>query len=268
MEDPFSALLKSLQSVFHLEAMRNGKYIYPSVQQLKEATEGYNPAAQNTFLNLLKAIKECMPHIEKWRINFNSIDWTKVLSHPKLSTKFQFSALNHSKEEANLSQLLTCKTGKTLTQLDSSEVVQALIDNRNRPGFCQKLSAHLKKYPDFLFHLLQDSESNFVKICNTRLILYLTDQQIAKAIIKHLPAFVHKQSEPFEEVDHLIHRLNEILSNGRSVSTLLRNAEVKPILYNSIFFQIYLSDSYQSHREKPSQPDAISENELLKPDMS
>jgi hypothetical protein len=263
--------------------MRNGKYTFPAVQQLKEATEQYDSKQKNTFIQLLRAIKEALPHIEKWRINFDSIrksmdelakrqqmpriDWTKILSHPKVSSKFQFSALNHSAKEVELSSLLASKSDKPFFQMGHSEVTQALVDLRDRLGFSQKLSTYLKKYPDFLFQLILDSEKNFIKICNTRLILYLSDQQIAKAIIKHIPAFVHKQSEPFAQVEQLVHTLNDILSNGRSISTLLRNAEAKPILYNSVFFQIYQSDSYNSRQEQTPELYDHSKSDVLKPDL-
>ena len=269
MEDPFSALRNSLQSVFHLEAMRNGKYIYPAVQQLKDAMDRYKSQEKNTFIDLLKAIEEALPNIEKWRINFDlirksmdnlakahqmpSIDWTHIVSHPKVSSRFQFSALNQSLEEESLNTWITNRTGKSFFHMDPSEVTRALVDNKDGNGFYPILSAYLKKYLDFLFHLIMDSEKNFIKICHSRLILYLTDPQIATAIIQHLPAFVHKKGEPFEQVDQVVHTLNDILSKGRSVSTLLRNTEAEPILLNSIFFQLYQSDGYTKQTQQQSE---------------
>ena len=290
MKDPYSDLFKSLKTVFHLEAKRNGKFIYPEVQRLKEASERYDPAEKKTFNDLLNAIEDAMHRIEKWRwrVNFNSIkdsmdhlakihqmptiNWRKVFSHPKVSPTFQF---NPSAQEPDLSTWLAAKTRKPFFQLTPKEVIQALInnsdgpliDNNDRRIFSQKLSAHLKKYPDFLFHLIMDSEKNFNKICRSRLIFYLTDEQIAKAIIKHIPAFVHKRGEPFEQVDDLIHTLNDILSNGRSVSTLLRNADARPILFNSTFFQIYQSESYTKRQTHPASSEPHLESELSKPDL-
>lgn len=287
MEDYFSNLSKSLQSLFHLESMRNGKYTYPAVQQLKDAIENYHPKAKNTFVQLLRALKEALPYIEKWRINFDSIrksmdqlakihqmptiNWNLVLAHPKVSSRFQFSALNHARREVDLRSWLTSKTDKSYFQLQPSEITHALLENINRPGFSQKLSTHLKKYPDFLFRLIMDSEENFTKICKSRLILYLTDKQIAQAIIQHIPTFINQEAKPFEQVTQLVHTLNEILSNGRSVSTLLRNAQATPVLLNSIFFQLYQSERYQNHQKQASAIDPVSEqeladNELLNPD--
>lgn len=280
MEDPFSTLLKSLQSIFHLEAMRNGKYTYPPVQQLKDATERYNPDGKHTFISLLGAIKEALPYIEKWQVNFDairkpmdalakqhhmpSIDWNKILAHPKVSPRFQFTALNHSRVNDDLIVWLTSKIGKPYAQLDHVEMTQAMVEFRGRQGFSQRLKDHLNKEPDFLFDLIMKSEKNFIKICHTRLILYLTDEQLAQAIIQHIPHLIHKQKEPFEQVELLIHKLNEILSNGRSVSTLLRNSAAKPILDNSIFFQIYQSDEYKNRHDVPSAP-IERESEPLKP---
>lgn len=57
------------------------------------------------------------------------------------------------------------------------------------------------------------------------------------------------------------------MSNGRSVSTLLRNAEAKPILLNSTFFQIYQSERYTSRQTQPITSDSHQESELLKPHL-
>lgn len=289
MEDPFSALSKSLQSVFHFEAMRNEEYVYPSIKQLKNAIEHYNSKEKNTFIDLLQAINLSLPRIEKWRIDFDpikksmddlakmhhmpTIDWSKILLHSKVSSRFQFSALNHSAKDDSLSTWLTSKTGKSFFQMDPSEITQALIGNRDRIGFSQKLRTHVEKYPDFLFQLIFDSEKNFIKICHSRLILFLTDPQIAKAIIKHLPAFLHKKGEPFEQVAQLVHTLNDILSKGRSVSTLLRNAEAKPILFNSILFQLHESEEYakfqsqQSPQEQSKHSEPLLESVSSKPEL-
>ena len=94
------------------------------------------------------------------------------------------------------------------------------------------------------------SERNFAKISHTRLCLYLTDTQLALAILKHSPKFVNDNENPHAQVEVLVHKLNSILSNGRSVGTLLRNSDAKTILENSIFFQIYQSDEYQSRDEE------------------
>lgn len=282
MKAPFSALIRSLQSVFHLEVMRHGKYIYPAVQQLREAIEHYNPEIKSTFIELQKAVKEAMPYIQKRNVNLDTITtsmnelaeihhlpaihWASVRTQGKISSRFQFSALNHAVKDTDLTTWITNKTGKYFFQLEPNEVTQALIDNKNKHGFSQRLSAYLEKNPDFLFHLILESEKNFIRICRSRLILYLTDQQIAKSIIQHIDCFVHKKTDPFAQVEQLIHTLNDILSNGRSVSTLLRNAEAKPILFNSIFFQLYQSEGYSQYQERAQQSEEELNREIMRLD--
>lgn len=51
MDDPFSTLREAVKSVFHLIPMRNGKYIYPEIQQLKEAIENYQPDEKQRSLD-------------------------------------------------------------------------------------------------------------------------------------------------------------------------------------------------------------------------
>lgn len=151
--------------------------------------------------------------------------------------------------------------------MDHTELTQTLVDNRDRLGFSQKLSNHLKKDPDFLYNIILRSERNFIKISQTRLILYLTDEQLARAIIKHIPVLMHKRKEPFEQIEQLIHTLNEILSNGRSVSTLLRNTDAKTILENSTLFQMYLSEEYKNRHQHPNKDPDLQTKESLKPGL-
>lgn len=51
MDDPFSALIEAIKSVFHLIPMRNGKYTYPEIQRLKEAIEHYQPDEKKRSLS-------------------------------------------------------------------------------------------------------------------------------------------------------------------------------------------------------------------------
>jgi hypothetical protein len=263
MYDPFAVLVHSLEPVFRLEVKRNGDYIYPAIRNLKQAIEHYDPEIKRSFLKLLGAIKKALPYIEKWqRIEFDTIrkpidilakrhqvpkmNWEHLLSQAEVSPKFQFSALNHSPNSDDLLVWITAKSCNPSAQLNHTELTLSLVEHREKRGFGQKLNDHLKKDPDFLLNLIMKSEKNFIKIVNTRLSLYLADQQIAKAIIKHIPSLVNKETEPYAQIEELVHKLNDILSNGRSVSTLLRNSEAKAILDNSLFFQIYQSEEYQN----------------------
>lgn len=286
MEDPLSALLTSLQAVFQLETIRNGKYTISAVQQLKESLEQYDSSpSKKNFLGLLKAIRDALPYlvpyIEKSRLHFDTIkslmeeinqehnlppiNWNTFLSHPKVSQTFQFSALNHSPSQDDLLVWITSKSGKPYAKLNDSELTHTLVNHREYDGFTQKLIEHLKKYPDFLFDLIMKSDKNFHKLCQSRLVLYLTDQQLAHAIIKYIPSLAHEQKDPHEQVASIIYDLNvKILSNGRSVSTILRSSEAKTILDNSVFFQIYQSDEYQNSSDISQQYVANDEASGLK----
>lgn len=269
MTDPFSKLLASLQSLFQWEAMRNHKYTNPLVQQLKEATDKYDPHSPKTFINLLEAIQMCSPRMKIWQVNLDTVkkcmDALAKLHHlpnpaaPSLPTedsRFPFNKPNPL-SEMSFTAWLSKRAGKPYQQIPHQELAQLLvneINNHDRPGFSKKLAEHLQKYPDFLAQLIMESKKNFIKICNSRLILHLNDQQIARAIVQHIPALVQKKYDPFAQVDQLMHTLNNILSNGCSVATLLRNSKAKPILYNSVFFQIYESDSYK-YRDIQAQHD-------------
>lgn len=272
MADPFSALLKSLQSVFHLVAMRNGKYAYTPIQTLKEAVDGYDPSEKKTFIALFKALKNALPYLEKWRIdldfvkskmdelarsqNMPDIDWNKIIEHRTYSAGFQFSSLNHSRE-LTLVPWIATKLGKSFADLNHFEVTHVLVDFRDHHGFSQKLNAHLKEDPDFLAQLIMESERNFIKISHTRLSLYLTDTQIAEAILKHAPKLLSTHENPLVQIEQFIHTLNGILSNGRSVNTLLRNTEAKTILERSDLFQLYQSDQYKTRGDHaPKGPSA------------
>lgn len=266
MEDPFGALVRSLEPVFHLEAMRNGKYTFSPIQRLKDATQAYKQKkVKATYSELLMALRESLPFLEKWQVDFNSIitnmdnlalrhnmqlsNWNKILKHPKVSLKFQFSALNHS-TEIELIPWITSKTGKLMSQINHFELTEILIDLRNEQGFSQKLSAHLNKEPDFLVKLILSSERNFNKILHTRISLFLNDAQIANAIIEHLPKLVNADAPLFTQVDQIVNKINSILSNGRSISTMLRNSEAKVILERSELFRLYQSPEYINHKEE------------------
>jgi hypothetical protein len=254
MGSPFSALKEALQPVFHLETMRNGKYIYQEIQQLKDSLECFEHN-KHDFIGLLKVLRAALPYIEKWRVDFNSIrtpvdslakvlnrpmiNWDEFLSKSNASPKFQFSALQRKKNAIGLLPWLAAQSRTKVSAEDIESQIRALLECKDFIGFSQKLSAHLEKNPDFLSRLIMKSETNFIQITNTRLILYLTDRQLAEAIIKHIPKLVQQEVNSQDQAIALVDKLNEILSNGRSVSTLLRNTEAKFILDNSKLLQIY-----------------------------
>jgi hypothetical protein len=186
------------------------------------------------------------------------VDWDKYLTHPKVSPRFSFQ----NPQDVDFIPWLNAMSEKTSTEQEPSLHSQ-LITHREELGFSQKLISHLKKDPEFLSRLIMESKENFIQISGTRLIFYLTDVQIAQAIIQYLPELLPEHPNPFVQVELLIDRLNGILSNGRSISTLLRNSEAKAILDGSEFFQIYQSDEYKNRQEYPS----FEEDEYSKPQI-
>jgi hypothetical protein len=254
MNDPFAVLKDALECVFHCEPMRNGKYIYPEIQQLKISLDNAQINNKKSFIDLSKAIKTVLPRIAKYlengHIDFNSIkdpidsiakkfdlpliNWDAHFA--KYSLRFSFS---DKSKDLELLPWLEATSGSTGMEHDIQAQVRILLEYREHYGFSQKLSAHLEKDPDFLFRCIMHSEKNFSQISQTRLILYLTDQQLAEAIIKHLPHLVPKHKNPAQQAEKLVDGLNKTLSNGRSVSTILRNTEAKLILDNSELLQLY-----------------------------
>ena len=106
-----------------------------------------------------------------------------------------------------------------------------------------------------------ESKENFTDICKSKVILHLTDKQIAQAIIEHLPHFTQQDAEPFEQAAKLVDTLNGILSHGRSVSTLLRSSEAEKILSKDILFQLHQREDLASHQVQ-STPSEQTESEL------
>ena len=170
MNDPFSALKNAIQSIFHLEAMRKGRYVYPEIQQLKDALEDFQPDNKRNFVALLNTLRAALPFIEKWRIDFNTlrtpldslakklnlpiIHWDTFLSHSNASQKFQFSALNHKHKETELLSWLAAKSGATVLRNNPDTQISMLVKYSEHFGFSPKLRAHLKKIRIFYLGLL------------------------------------------------------------------------------------------------------------------
>lgn len=274
MIDPFATLKEALKPIL----MRNSKDIYREITVLQIALDNFKTNNKKSFLELLKAVRATATcnYIEKWRIDFNTIrapldalnqsldlpeiNWDVLLSKPKASPKFQFGALHHQSPDSDLLPWLDEKADPHDTTL-----IKKLMTVKGEPGFSQKLSAHLETDPEFLFTLIMKSEENFTEIVRTRLVLFLTDRQLAKAIIKHLPRFVQSNQDPLVQSTQLVEKLNENLSNGRSVSTLLRNAEAKLILASSEYLQILTNKASEETEVTP--PTSAAEEGGIKPGM-
>lgn len=244
---PFIAFKKAVESIFHMAPSRT----FPECQELQEAIQHYQPEKPHSFIKLVAALGATLPYFEKWRINFEpirdsidflakqhnmaAVDWDYYLAQPKNTPRLQINTPDQ--QSMNFIPWLNSlsKSNKTFFR---QNLLDQLIAHRDRPGFSQKLNAHLNEHPEFLMKLIMKSKENFIKISKTRLILFLTDEQIAKAIIKYLPEFQDQQG-PLNQVKRIVDKLNEILTKGRSISTLLRNSDAKKILVESKYFQVY-----------------------------
>jgi len=264
MTDPLSALKRALRQIFILE--KDSKVTYPEIQQIKISLNKFRPDSPETFNELLVAIRDCsirfenLNRFEKWRIDLNkihlavrrlakeinsSVNLDSFFSKKPYSPGFQFNAVSAHKANSNLLQWLANCAGITVQKLqkDPDKQLNLLLEYQDHIGFSQKLSAYLKKNPDYLFHLLLRSTKDFEEIVSKRLVLYLTDCQLARAIVQHIPSLTPLEPDPTQQAVRLVDKINDILSNGRSVSTLLRNTEAKTILDKSRLLQIYQSQS-------------------------
>jgi hypothetical protein len=255
MHDPsISSLVQSLNVIFRSEQLRKGRYTYKEVQQLKEAAENYQShPSKNNFIHLRSAVKNAFNYVQKWHVDLNilkealeqlstahgvSFDWQYM--HVSVKTALRFDSNNSAFTQLHdLTYWLTLKCGRAYNKLGSEEQTRLLVKYSDYPGFSKLLIAHLNKNPSFIFDLSMTSADNFRRIVQTRLVLFLTDVQLANALVTFIPDFVQRRRDPYEQVTLLIEHLNEILSNGRSIPSLLRNAEAKEILDTNIFIQLY-----------------------------
>ncbi|MBA2649493.1 MAG: hypothetical protein H0U75_07870 [Legionella sp.] len=249
--DFFSVLLKSLKSVFELEAFRHDKYVFAPIQTLKNALERFDPEDPKSYASLLKALVASRPFIEKWRLSFDEImlcmdeiakslglpsnDWDVILKSQKHHHRFKFSP---NTDEAFLPWLKSQGIHGFLEKT-FDEQTKILLEFVENCGFSKKFTDYLKKKPTFLSDLLFSSDQNFIKISASRLNLYLTDSQLATAILFHAPKLLMEDGKYFIQKDKFMSKFNEILSNGRSVSTLLRCETAKEVLEASERFKHY-----------------------------
>jgi hypothetical protein len=258
MEDPFRELSHLLHVVLLTATQRNGAYTNKQVHLLDNALHNYNPKNRQSFVILIRALMDSIPYLEKKNIDLNklmkcmnhlakkhsmpSIEWHTIVAHHKKSQKFQFEP--QVAHEKSLFRWLSLQIGKPFGQLGHLEKTQTLIDQRNQSGFIKKLSLYLKKHPDFLFELMMKSEKNFIKIVGTRLNLYVTDEQLAEAIVHHRNKLIQNNNPSHvPENEHFIEELNRLLTNGRSFATLCRNAKAQKILMEILYIPPHQSFS-------------------------
>ncbi len=267
MEDPFVTLVNALQPLFNSAVIRNnGKYTIEPIQSLKDAIEAYRPHVKVSYFALQRAIGNCAPYCTQRNIQFhevidsmnelakrhgiNRIEWNLVLQQNNLSVRLQF--IGHANNQKSLIQWISQQSRRPFNQLGAFEKVQVLADHSTQQGFSYKLRSHLEKHPDFLFQLAKKSAQNFQKIAGCRLNLYLTDKQLALAIMKHLPVLCEDLVGTTSLTEQLTQKIDGMLSNGRSVNALCRNTDAQEILERSEYFaDLFKSDDADSNYSPP-----------------
>ncbi len=260
MKDPHPSLLDTLNTLFQLQPTRNGTYSYPEVRALKKSFDTYiNTPSEHNFLYLQKNILRtlnirALSNIQEQKLflqlkksldkerqyyDLPAIDWTQLTYYSVATVQFQ--TFHHSEKNNDLIQWLSAKNKKTYEQLSIVEQIQLLIENQEERGFKTKLKEYLNENTHFLLNFILHSNECFKQITSSVLILYLTDEQLATAIINHLPAAPIASNEIELQID----KINESLSYGRSVSTLLRCANAKRILDTRSLFQRYQNKDYE-----------------------
>lgn len=270
MDDPLTELKHALKPLFSHEPFRNGKYTYTEIEQLKTAIDDYHPQDPETFKELVIALRAARPHFEKWGINATFIrncitdlakdqpqiegNWGNYFPQQKFSPKFQYGVMNQAQQEMPLIPWLKAQAeaeGKKLT------LIGLLTTYCEKQGVSSKLKTHLEKEPEFLASLIMNSEEEFSQIAKTRLILFLTDKQLAQAITKYLPHSLIKPKnaitqEELLEVDKVVSKLNDTLTKGRCVTHILENKDaIKDTLDKTQFYKIYKSSEYKNHVQHP-----------------
>lgn len=254
MSNPFLALQDALRPVFKM-ALRNGKSNYPKIQQLKSAVDAFNPNDTETFIKLYHALCGSLSHIAQWRLDFvsirNSMDklalslnmpkinWDRMVSKSNTPSFFPHCAFQGKNCNKDLLTWLAEHSGTNVATADIETQIRILLQYSENLGFSTKLNEHLTKHPNFLFTLIAKSEKHFTQIANSRLVLYLTDEQLAHAIIRFLPRLLKQHANRMHQTDNIVEKINKMLSNGRSVSTILRNTQAKFILEESELWQAH-----------------------------
>lgn len=267
--DPLGELEDSLAYMFELQTKNTGGYIEPSVNKLRMALDSYQKnSTSNSLKNLVTAIKNAFPVIEKYSIDsFNvrqkiealagtqgeSINWYTS----KELNRYPFFQPSKSVKDSKSDFItwLSTRTGKDFNSLSAEEQVEMLIDEKSDKDFTVKLKLHLHAKPDFLANLAMESPEAFIKLMSSSLGFQLEKYQIAKAIHHHGKTIIDeslkldKSSEPIEKVMQLVDYLNEQLFSLHSIEKLLEDPKAKAILDKSELFQLYQSEEYKERQD-------------------
>ncbi|MDI9818259.1 MULTISPECIES: hypothetical protein [unclassified Legionella] len=224
--------------MFELQTRKTGKYINPSIQNLRKALDNYKNGPSLSLRELIAAIKFALPiignyvdtYIVKQKMNAlaeakgSFIVWdTRGSRYPH----FQFAAHNQ-KVENNFISWISLQTGKDFLALDIPAQTELMLACRSEIEFTTKLGECLLSNPDFLLDFVLKSSDAFLKIITTRIGFQLEKHQIAKAIAHHCDSMIDNTLSPSKQRVKLIQFLNEKLSEtGCSFEKLMADPLAK-----------------------------------------
>lgn len=247
MTDPYARLTILLDAFFNSVAQRNGKYLIEPIQKLKDEMGSYNPKSKHSFFSLIDAFGACAPYFAQRKGSLNDLLSTlnqlarvHGVQYQELKAVFVELKIHDAKpsiaQEKPLMPWLSETTGRPFNRLNHKEQTDILVKECQQAGFSQKLSQHLEKNPEFLMNLINKSQKNFQKIAGSRLNLYLTDKQMAEAIVMYLPKYCEGMDASKPDVGVISAKIDALLSNGRSINALLRNSDARSVLEQSPWF--------------------------------
>lgn len=259
LTDKLSDLLKPLFLIANTREIEGQEqYTDASIEALQAALDNYKiKPSDDLFIQLNASIKTACSRVQSPLIQYvKIIELMEELSqHHKIDT----IGLGDMKSALNSQAPPSLK--EWLQNAESVEDrARKLVEYQDTFGFSQiqsrhtdVLSAYLQKHPDFLADLITASKTSFILIAGSPISIRITDTQIAQAILAHQPTLSNDEQENYRRVNNYINHLNNaILSNGRSVSTLMRNKDAKALLDTSKIFQIAQSEIFKRHIDTES----------------
>ncbi|WED44088.1 hypothetical protein [Legionella cardiaca] len=252
MKDPLQALEESLAYMFELQTRKEGKYIHPSVQKLKNALENYKNGPSLSLRELVAAVKSALPVIENYvdgyvvKLRMETlaqargvlIAWDNPYLRNRGYPHFQFTSAG-PKIANDFIAWLSERANVEFSCLNGEEKVEIMLEQISENEFMTKLGEYLLKQPTFLSDLTLVSPKTFVMILGTRLGFELENHHIAKAIVYHSDFLMDNNLEPQEQLESYIEFLDgHLVILGRSVEKLLNDPLAREELDKSEIFRL------------------------------
>lgn len=262
MPDPLRDLINKLSDllkpIFLIANTREiegqEQYTDASIVELRTTLNNYKEQpSDDLFIQLNASINTACSRVQSPLIQYDQI--IKLMEDLSNHYEIDTIELGDMKSALNSQAPPGLKQWLKDARLTAEDKARKLVEYQDRFGFSQiqsphtdVLSAYLEEHPHFLANLITASITSFIIIAGSPISIRITDIQIAQAIIKHQPMLSNNEQENYKTVHEYINRLNNgILSNGRSVSTLMRNGDAKALLDTSDIFKIAQSEGYQTY---------------------